>query len=76
MNDTDHEAEIERLRDRLHDEASLAEDRKLEIERLNQLLAIAKDDVERLRSALREIVEDDIDWWVTARAREALGEDE
>ena len=37
------DGEIDRLRDRLHDEASLAEDRKLEIE--------------RLRAALREIAD-------------------
>jgi hypothetical protein len=31
-------------------------------------------EIEPLRAALREIVEDNIDWWVTKRAKEALGE--
>lgn len=30
-------------------------------------------EIERLRAALREIAEDDIDWWVTKTAKEALG---
>ena len=61
--------------------ADLAEKIDAELDRIQRLsdiynsnLTAAIADVDRLRAALREIVEDDIDWWVTKRAKEALGE--
>ena len=66
--------EIERYRDRLHDVACIAEDRKIDIDALEV-------EVKRLRAALREIADtyattgaEDESAEMAAIAREALGE--
>ena len=61
--------EIERLRNRLHDEASLAEDRKLEIERLRAALRETVEAYERSQDFLFP------DAYIIKRAKEALGDE-